>query len=319
MISIIVPVYNVDKYLDRCIESICQQSYNQIEIILVNDGSGDHSEEICRKWQQLDSRIIYIYQDNQGVSAARNTGLRNATGEYIGFVDGDDWIDKEMYEILLRSIQNGSADVAMCGFDMGKDSTNLVVCTADRSGEFTPEEAVMACLRSKRKQGGYFTSVWNKLYRRKAIEHDSGLILFNEDLIIGEDEVWLLNVLFNSEKITAVSEPLYHYFVRSNSAIGVKRQTQRFEQHTRDSIRSKQMSKATAVKYQASREIITAIEAKSFFHASRLNRRKMHFENEEDKNGLRDSLKESRKSFYLSDFYPVKTKIRTLVGNLFKL
>ena len=115
-ISIIVPVYNVEKYLSQCIESIINQNYKNIEIILVNDGSTDKSGDICDSYSLKDNRIKVIHKKNEGVSIARNTGLKVATGEYIAFVDGDDFVHEYIYTKLINIINNSKYDLVMCRF-----------------------------------------------------------------------------------------------------------------------------------------------------------------------------------------------------------
>jgi len=120
-ISIIVPIYNSEKYLRKCINSLLCQSYSNLEIILVNDGSKDKSGEICEEYALLDSRIKVIHTENCGQASARNTGLTVAKGEYIGFVDSDDWVDNDMYETLINMIGKYDADIAECGFRLVYD------------------------------------------------------------------------------------------------------------------------------------------------------------------------------------------------------
>lgn len=115
-ISVIVPIYNAEKYLHQCIQSILNQTYTNIELILVNDGSKDSSEEICRFYEEIDHRVKFITQVNSGVSAARNKGIEHASGKYIGFVDSDDWLHPKMYEILYMNIKEYQADLAMCNY-----------------------------------------------------------------------------------------------------------------------------------------------------------------------------------------------------------
>ena len=114
LISVIVPVYKAEKYIERCICSILRQTFQNIEVILVDDGSPDKSGEICDMWALKDKRIKVIHQKNEGAGAARNAGLRVAKGEYIGFVDSDDWIEPQMYEVMYNAIEKYSADVGMC-------------------------------------------------------------------------------------------------------------------------------------------------------------------------------------------------------------
>ena len=116
LVSVIVPVYNVEAYLDECLESICSQTYRNLEIILADDGSTDKSGEICDIWQAKDPRIRVIHQQNAGVSCARNAGLEICTGDLISFVDSDDWLDLQMFEKLVSCLSENDADAAMCGF-----------------------------------------------------------------------------------------------------------------------------------------------------------------------------------------------------------
>ena len=113
-ISIIIPMYNAEKYIARCLESVINQSFNDIEIIIVNDGSTDKSLEICRKYAEVDERIVILNKENNGVSVARNQGMNVATGEYVMFVDSDDWIDESMCQDLYKRISECNADICFC-------------------------------------------------------------------------------------------------------------------------------------------------------------------------------------------------------------
>ena len=117
MISIIVPIYKVEKFLPKCIESILAQSYSDFELILVDDGSPDECPEICDEYAAKDQRIIVIHQKNSGVSAARNVGLKKAKGQYIGFVDPDDFIAQDMYEKMVQAVEQSAAELVICGYD----------------------------------------------------------------------------------------------------------------------------------------------------------------------------------------------------------
>ena len=125
MISLVVPIYNVEKFLGQCIESIINQTYNDIEIILVDDGSTDNSGKICDEYKSIDNRIRVIHKVNGGLSSARNAGMRIAQGEYICFIDSDDYIDSQMLEIMKKQIKN--ADIVICGKEdiWGNDSHNI--------------------------------------------------------------------------------------------------------------------------------------------------------------------------------------------------
>ena len=127
LITIIVPIYNVEKYLRECIESICRQTYRNIEIILINDGSNDNSAKICDEYKEKDSRIKVIHKENGGVSSARNKGLEIAKGAYITFVDGDDYIDEKYCEKLLKNLKENNVECVLCGFNRIYEKTAEVV------------------------------------------------------------------------------------------------------------------------------------------------------------------------------------------------
>ena len=117
LISVIVPIYNVEQYLEKCIESIISQTYKNLQIILIDDGSNDKSGKICNKYAEKDKRVVVIHKENAGVSEARNTGLDNAKGEWITFVDADDWIEEEYCQRLYNLVIETNSDVALCGYN----------------------------------------------------------------------------------------------------------------------------------------------------------------------------------------------------------
>ena len=120
-ISVIIPVYNVEEYLDKCVTSVLNQTYKNLEIILVDDGSPDNCPKMCDEWAKKDKRIKVVHKKNGGLSDARNSGIEVCTGEYIGFVDSDDYIDKQMYKELLKRIESTNSDMVMCGINCVND------------------------------------------------------------------------------------------------------------------------------------------------------------------------------------------------------
>ena len=163
MISVIVPVYNVENYLDRCIASIVSQSYKELEIILVDDGSSDSSGSICDEWAKKDNRILVLHQNNAGVSSARNAALRIAKGDFIAFVDSDDYIDKNMYSLLLSSADN-ETDICVCGFNTVSD--NKITSVSDSSSKtLRSADAVREFIGNR--AGGLIMG--NKLFRRDLV------------------------------------------------------------------------------------------------------------------------------------------------------
>ena len=127
LISVIVPVYKAEKYLDKCVQSIVNQTYKNLEIILVDDGSPDNCPEMCDEWAKKDSRIKVIHKENGGVSSARNAGLDNSFGDYIGFVDSDDFIENDFYECLYDNLVENGADISFCTFKT-LDEKNRGIC-----------------------------------------------------------------------------------------------------------------------------------------------------------------------------------------------
>lgn len=211
-VSIIVPIYNCKDYLPGCIESIVAQTYNKLQIILVDDGSTDQSASICEKYCLQDERIQVIKKDNGGVSSARNAGLANAVGEYISFIDSDDWIEKEYIERLLGSIRENQSDCSMCEHDVFDKQGSIDYPGFADDGETViySERALTGLCFSL---GEPFTEfpffyLWDKLYKHQLWEN----IKFDESLHNGEDR-WALFEVFKKIKngLSLVRERLYHY------------------------------------------------------------------------------------------------------------
>ena len=213
-VSVIVPVYNVAPFFDECMESICAQTYKELEIILIDDGSTDDSGEKCDQWCDKDSRVRVIHQKNSGVSSARNTGLYNCTGDLICFVDADDRLETEMIEKLVECLKKNGADAAMCGYVDYPYGLESPVKKGIAPVETCGFEAAIIPILSR---NGYFTSVWGKLFRRNAVYIDDNCILMDSDLAFGEDELWLFKTLKQCQKISFVSEALYHWRPREGS------------------------------------------------------------------------------------------------------
>lgn len=210
LISVIVPVYNVEDYINKCIHSLVNQTYRSLEIILVDDGSTDSSGKICDMWSKKDKRIIVKHKKNGGVSSARNEGIKIATGDYIAFVDSDDYVDKDMYDFLVLNLEKNAADVSICSsYDVinGKavhnklENINIVM------------NNVQALLNIY-KIGYYGNGLCNKLFKRKTIENN----LFPVGIKNGEEILVLFKALKNSKKIVYQSIPKYYYVDRSDSA-----------------------------------------------------------------------------------------------------
>lgn len=231
LISIIVPVYNVEKYVARCVDSLLRQTYSNLEIILINDGSKDKSGEICKEFHQKDSRIVYIEQRNQGVSSARNSGLKVARGNYIAFCDSDDWVEPDMYESLYNAIQKGQADVAIQSMIIERNGTTKYFCDDDSLCFLSTREAIKEMLLGK-KFGGH---LWNKMIKRSLLDGLS----FLPNIALCEDVILMLDVFFKSEKIVFQNIHKYHYEQRDSSAIYCFKETSWSQQDACDIIYQK--------------------------------------------------------------------------------
>ncbi len=199
LISVIIPVYNSEDYLGRCLNSVCGQTFGNLEIILVNDGSNDNSVEICSEYALKDKRIQLINQQNRGSAEARNTGLKMARGELIGFVDSDDWIRPEMYEKLYRIMTETGADIALCDVESSGEPEHPDWL----DGTFRGKGAVF----SEFIRGRVINRVYNKLYRMSVIQG----VDFPTGRNMMEDASWMPRVLERAKCITRIAEPLYIY------------------------------------------------------------------------------------------------------------
>ena len=207
-VSVIVPVYNVARYLPQCLDSLTAQTLASVEFLLINDGSTDGSAEILRAYAAKDPRFRLIEQPNGGYSAARNTGLRAVQGDFVGFVDADDWVEPDMFEHLLSLAEGQQADLAQSGFDwyleqegrhVPKDNAWIPPLLARSGGSLRGAEAILF----------EDIAVWKKLYRRSLLEASD--LRFDEQMPMGEDVPFHLAALCLAGRIAASDRPLYHY------------------------------------------------------------------------------------------------------------
>lgn len=213
-ISVIVPIYNLDGYLDKCISSIINQTYSDLEIILINDGSTDDSGQICEKYKAQDGRIVVIHQENQGVSIARNKGLNIATGDYIGFVDADDWIDEDMYEVLHINMLKYNAAISMCRHKYINQDNIYVPEELSEDTVVNGTDILKFYLSEYHTTNIINDSVWCKLYRSSSLNN----IRFPEHQTY-EDILFTCKALINANRLVISSECLYNYNMRSNSIV----------------------------------------------------------------------------------------------------
>ena len=211
-ISIIVPVYKVEGYLKKCIESICNQTIKDIEIILVDDGSPDRCGEICDYYSKKDSRIRVIHKENGGLSDARNVGLEIATGKYIGFVDSDDFVSSDMFELLFDLCGKNNTSIAGCDLAYVYDGTDRVdYCSNAQEYIMTSSEFFELMLDV---QKNVRTGVWNKLYKRELFNN----VRFPKGKFF-EDVGTMYKLIFQADMISYVSVPGYYYLKQREGAI----------------------------------------------------------------------------------------------------
>jgi len=199
-VSVVIPVYNAESYLDRCIASVIGQSYENLDIIIVDDGSTDGSAEKCREWEKKDKRIVYIYQENAGPGAARNTGIKAAKTEYITFLDADDWFESNFVEKIIRAMLDTKSDIGICDIyyvDSAAMQRNLVKIRFSKTLVSVHEDSTVI------NKSRLFT--WGKIYRK------SLLIDFNINYPIAYEDTVTPLLIANSNQIAYVPEPLINY------------------------------------------------------------------------------------------------------------
>ena len=207
LVSIIIPIYNSEKFLERCVMSCIKQTYQNIEIILVNDGSTDSSPVICDKLSELYEQVVVLHRENGGVSRARNDGMNIAKGEYITFVDSDDYVSPVYIEKLVRLIKLNNVQLAICGYTSKKEE---LVCSANynESIRYIKAEHIYNHMLNNERYEGY---LWNKLFVRKIIVENK--MLFPEDVLVWEDMYFVLCYLKSIYQVVEYDEKLYFYRV----------------------------------------------------------------------------------------------------------
>lgn len=216
-ISIIIPVYNVAKYLNRCLESVVNQTHKHIEIILVDDGSPDNCPQMCDEWAKNDSRIKVVHKKNEGLGLARNTGMQHATGEFIAFIDSDDFVELDMYEKLYNKAISNNADIVYCGYKQGLSDGSYI-----EKADFNEERTFNNKADIEKHSIRYFfplngslmmMSVWHSIYKREVIKTD----FYSERKVVSEDLHFQLSAILNSKKIIYIPDSLYYYCYNQSS------------------------------------------------------------------------------------------------------
>lgn len=221
MVSIIVPVYNAERSLKRCVESLLGQTYPNIEILLIDDGAKDGSPQICDKFAEMDNRVIVIHKENGGVSSARNIGIKRANGEYIQFVDSDDWIAQDYTEKLVAGLEMNDSELVIGGMVFIQDKNQEVRTLKERS---IKEKQIWEKQFGFLYKEYFLNSVWNKLFLKDKIVE-----LFQEGISLGEDCCFVLAYLKNISQVQLISDYGYYYEMESPNSLTKQCNMQEFE------------------------------------------------------------------------------------------
>lgn len=214
LVSIVVPVYNVQQYLQRCLKSLTEQTYRNIEIILVDDGSGDTSGEICDFWASRDERIRVFHKENGGLSDARNYGLRRVSGEYVCFVDSDDWCDIRYVEVMLKTLLETDSDIVECDYLC---TDNHECASSGSKTDYDYEVFADKDCFHRFLTNVFFVSVCNKIYRKKIIEKEPFQLG-----VYHEDESWTYKIFSKARRVCRMQYTGYYYFQRQGSIVHTK-------------------------------------------------------------------------------------------------
>lgn len=213
LISVIVPIYNVEKYLARCVDSIVNQTYKNLEIILVDDGSPDRCPQMCDDYAKKDSRIKVVHKNNGGLSDARNAGMAVATGKYISFIDSDDYVSDDFFECLLDVVNKENSDIAECSVVKLYGDNRFDEFSDDLSVKTYDTQDAMSALIA---ENPFHQHVWNKLYKTELVR-DIPYAVGK----LNEDEFWTYQVFGRANKVSKLNKTMYYYFQRNSSIMGV--------------------------------------------------------------------------------------------------
>ena len=225
LVSIVVPVYNVEKFLDRCMDTIVNQTYKNIEIILVDDGSSDKSSEMCDNWAKKDERVKVIHKENQGAGMARNTGIENAVGDYICFFDSDDYVALDLVEKCINVIKKNRADAIMFAHatvdSKGnmQENNSMSLDSLVYEGKEIQEELLPELISHDYRKGdnhGYALSVWTSMFSLSVIK-DAGILFMSERVVYSEDSVFLIELYSKFKSVRVIPEFLYFHYENEGS------------------------------------------------------------------------------------------------------
>lgn len=229
-VSIIVPVYNAERYLGRCLDSLVEQNLSDIEIIAVNDGSTDSSKKILEEYRHKDKRIKIIHKTNAGVSSARNFGIELAKGEFIGFVDSDDWVDKEMYNVLYDTATKENADIIMCTYirEFGSHSKKKIFNLPSKIS-YNDDDVKTKIMRrligpvneeiANPELLDAWGTVWSKLYRTDLVKQNNLTFSHLQEIGTNEDSLFNILAVFHAQSFIFINTPYYHYWRENDGSV----------------------------------------------------------------------------------------------------
>ena len=297
LISVIVPIYNVEKYLARCVDSIVNQTYKNLEIILVDDGSPDNCPAMCDEWAEKDSRIRVIHKENGGVSSARNAALDIATGDYIGFVDSDDWIEPEMYSSLIQKISESGKNIALCSYYAVEISGERYECRCVVDKEVLDKDDYFRFIVLGG-DGGY---IWNRLYDADILKE----VRFDEDIWYSEDLLFNFKTAQKSNGAAILDKIEYNYVQKR-----IKEQAWVMNDHSFDSMTAFEIM----LSYKDIPEdvydcCLRGYAAAAFTLLSGVLTNEKYFYKYDD---IRSAILNFKKRILTQKKYPLKYKVKTL-------
>lgn len=314
LISVIVPIYKVEKYLNRCVESIVNQTYRNLEIILVDDGSPDNCPQICDNWAGKDNRIKVVHKENGGLSDARNAGMPFATGEIISFIDSDDWIELNMFDIMLNRMQNDNSDMVSCGVKWVEEDGSIIRNDTVSQDEVLETQSAMKELINDNKLKQH---VWNKLYKFSLVKD----IPFEKGKY-HEDVFWSYQIVGRAKKVSIVKNSFYNYVQRANSIMGESYSAKRLDALDANRLRCEYMKENFPELYDNALYVYIGSCHYQLQCAVRANQPKEIIENIKNRTSFRKTGHPTRGItfkqkiwYYLFTFFPMTTcKFRNRLG-----
>lgn len=309
-ISIVVPIYKVEKYLNKCVESILKQTYKNLEIILVDDGSPDLCGEICDRYKQKDNRIIVIHQENKGLSGARNTGLSRATGKYICFIDSDDYIKQNMIETLFNNLKLTNSDISICGFSQVGEDEIIEKAQKESTIEVMNKETCLKKILYHKYNIDIVT--WNKLYKKELFNN----IKFPEGKIY-EDFATIPFLIDKANGICCTNQKMYYYVQREGSINNDSNFNVKIYDLTEN---LKIMEDFIGGKYsRIYKDIIPGILFFNIIAINQMIKFNRCDENTEYISGIQDKVKKYKKNIIFSNRLTISQKAKLVLLSNFKL